>query len=341
VRVALVGFGPAGAGLHAPLIANTPGMRLAVVVTSNPERQERVLTEYPEASVLPSADRIWEEPDQCDLVVVAAPNRAHAELAEASMRAGLPVVVDKPLAVSTEDAERLVTTSRETGVPLAVFHNRRWDSDHLAARQAVESGDLGEIARYEARWERWRPKVQTTRWRELAAEEEGGGLLYDLGSHLIDQAVMLFGHPTHVYAELARRRPEARVDDDSFVTLRYEHGPTVHLWMSLVAIEPGPRVRVTGLSGLFECEGVDPQEARLSGREAPEVRVRMVTEEAGRTHEQRIDPPPGDWGAFYEGVRDALREGGPMPVTGEEGAEVVRVIHAARASAKSGEVQSL
>jgi predicted dehydrogenase len=269
-------------------------------------------------------------------VVVAAPNRAHAELAERSIREGLPVVVDKPLAVGAADADRLVATARQAGVPLAVFHNRRWDSDFLAVRDLIPS--IGRVVRLEARWERWRPEVQDERWRESDADADGGGLLWDLGSHLIDQALVLFGRPKTVFARLVRVRPGARVDDDSFVQLGFSDGLQVQLWMSLVAIEPGPRFRVTGLGGLLESHGLDPQELRLRGDEAPEVAVRMVI---GAEGERVVPAPPGDWACFYAGVRDALASGGPMPVTAEEGAAVVRLIEAARRSADSGQVVAL
>ncbi len=336
MRTALVGYGPAGAGLHAPLVALTEGMELAAVVTSDPTRRAAVARDHPGAAVLDGADAIWADPAGFDLVVVAAPNRAHAELAERSLRAGLPVVVDKPLAVAEQDAERLVALSAETGVALAVFHNRRWDGDFLAVRELAER--IAPVLRLEARWERWRPAVQAERWRESAADDDGGGLLWDLGSHLIDQALVLFGAPDTVFARLDTRRQGARVDDDSYVQLGFGDGPTVQLWMSLVAIEPGPRFRVTGLGGLLESHGLDPQELRLRGEDAPDPALRLVTEAGG---EQLIPTPAGDYADFYAGVRDALRDGGPMPVSASEGAAVVRVIAAARRSARTGQVVSL
>ena len=335
MRAALVGYGPAGAGFHAPLIAATNGMEVAAVVTSDPARREAVARDHPGAAVLDGADVIWEERDRFDLAVVAAPNRAHAELAQRSLEVGLPVVVEKPLAVTAAEADHLAVLSRDTGVPLAVFQNRRWDSDFLAVRELA--GDIGPLARYEARWQRWRTWVEPERWRESAAIADGGGLLWDLGSHLIDQALVLFGRPQWVFARAAVRRPGAHVDDDSFVELGFAEGPAVQLWMSLLAIEPGPRYRLTGLGGLIETHGEDPQELRLRGEQAPEVAVRLVNEDG----EREIDPPAGAYGRFYAGVRDALRDGTPMPVTAEEGAEVVRVIEAARRSATSGEVAAL
>ena len=203
IRAALVGYGPAGAGLHAPLIARTDGMEVAAVVTSDPGRRAAVARDHPGAALLDGADAIWSDPGRFDLVVVAAPNRAHADLAERSLREGLPVVVDKPLAVTGADAERLVALSEQTGVPLAVFHNRRWDSDFLAVRELAPA--IGPLVRYEARWERWRPEVDPDRWRESDADADGGGLLWDLGSHLIDQALVLFGAPATVFARQAVR----------------------------------------------------------------------------------------------------------------------------------------
>lgn len=336
MRTALVGYGPAGAGLHAPLIARTEGMEVAAVVTSDSGRREQVARDHPGAALLDGVDAIWADPGRFDLLVVAAPNRAHAALAERSLREGLPVVVDKPLAVSVADADGLVDVSAQTGVPLAVFHNRRWDGDFLAVRDHLER--VAPVVRLEARWERWRPEVDAERWRESDTDADGGGLLWDLGSHLIDQALVLFGRPETVFARLQRMRPGARVDDETFVELGYRDGPAVQLWMSLVAIEPGPRFRITGLGGLLESRGLDPQEGRLRGEQAPDVAVHLVTGDQG---ERVITPPAGDWADFYAGVRDALAGGGPMPVTGEDGAAVVRVIEAARRSAARGQVVTL
>lgn len=302
------------------------------MVTRDRARRDQVARDWPGAVVLDDVDQIWADPTRFDLVVVAAPNRTHASLAEASMRAGLPVVVDKPLALCSADAERLIAVSRETGVALTVFHNRRLDGDFLAIRDLIDGGALGRLVRYEARWERFRPDVASDRWRESA--EEGGGLLWDLGSHLIDQALVLFGRPAEVLAQLDRVRGGAEVDDDSFVSLRYPGGPTVQLWMSLVAAAAGPRFRVTGIDGVFESVGLDPQELRLRGDEAPDVAARIVTATGARTLVQ----PPGDWGEFYTRVRDALAREGAMPVPAGEAAAVIEVIEAARESAESHQV---
>jgi predicted dehydrogenase len=240
------------------------------------------------------------------------------------------------MAASLPDAEGMIGAAEAAGRMLSIFHNRRWDGDFQAVRDLIEEGRLGRVTRLEARWERWRAEV-AERWRESDDPADAGGLLWDLGSHLIDQALALFGAPSSVYAESDLRRAGAEVDDDTFVDLRYEEGPTVQLWMSMVVIDPGPRFRVTGTGGLFESRGLDPQELRLRGDQAPEVAARLVTPEEDRA----IELAAGDYGRFYAGVRDALGTGGPMPVSGAEGAAVIRVIEAARTSAREGRVVAL
>ena len=209
LRVAIIGYGLSGVVFHAPLIAATPGMTVAAIVTNSPERQERARRDFPMATILPKADDLWEEAALYDLVVVAAPNRVHVSLGMAAMNAGLPVVIDKPLAASAADAEQLIATSSSSGKLFSVFQNRRWDNDFLTIRQLL-SADLdllGPITRFESRFERYRAAPRAHAWRELPDPEEAGGLLYDLGSHLIDQALLLFGKPTRVYAEVEKRRP--------------------------------------------------------------------------------------------------------------------------------------
>ena len=343
LRVAVIGYGLAGAGLHAPLISSTPGMAVAAVVTSDAGRSKRARSEFPDAEVVARADDLWGNAGDLDLVVVAAPNRAHAPLAEASLRAGVPVVVDKPLATTAADARGLTELSRETGVMLSVFHNRRWDDDFRTLRRLAEGGTLGPIARLESRFERYRPEVAADRWRESPAPEEGGGLLFDLGSHLIDQALVLFGAPTHVYAEIERRRPGAQVDDDTFVALRFADGASAHLWANQVTIDPGPRFRAAGLRGVFESNGLDPQEDALRsglrpgdsgwGERPEDAWPRLSVWADGAPTQKRVRTERGAYEAFYAGVRDALLENVNPPVTAEEGLRVIEVIEAARTSA--------
>src|SRR3954451_24248621 len=240
-RVGLVGYGLAGEGFHAPLIDATTELELAFVVTSSAERADRALDRYPGVEVLPDVEALWQRRDRQDLVVVAAPNRAHVPVTLAALEAGLPVVVDKPLAATVADGRRLQEEAEARSLMLAVFHNRRWDGDMLTVSRLIREGALGEGLRFESRFERWRPQVRDDAWRERGEPEEAGGVLFDLGSHLIDQPLVLFGPVDSVYAEVERRRPGAMVDDDAFLALRHRSGIRSHLWASQVAAQHAPR----------------------------------------------------------------------------------------------------
>ena len=242
-RVALIGYGLAGEAFHAPLVHATRGLELAAVVTQDPTRRAGAAARYPHAQLFGSPDEIWSEPGRFDLVVVAAPNRAHVELATRAVDAGLAVVVDKPLAITAADAVELRDAATARGVPVAVFQNRRWDGDFLTARQLIADGALGSVHTFESRFDRWRPEVKAGAWRESPDPADGGGLLFDLGSHLIDQAHVLFGPVDSVFAEVRAVRPGARVDDDVFVVLHHRSGTVSHLGASMVVADLGPRMR--------------------------------------------------------------------------------------------------
>lgn len=353
LRVVVIGYGLAGSVFHAPLISSTPGMQVVAIVTANPERQERARRDFPSAVILPTVEDIWRNPSHYDLVVVATPNRMHVPLGIAAMDAGLPVVIDKPIAASVADAEQLIATSAQTGKLLTVFQNRRWDNDFLTVRQLLDADPdlLGPITRFESRFERYRSAPRPHAWREFAAPEEAGGLLYDLGSHLIDQALVLFGIPTHVYAEVETRRPGAQVDDDSFVALQFASGVRAHFWMSAVTRIPGPRMRISGLKGTYEKWGLDPQENALRsglrpgdpgwGQEPPERWGRLSTEVGGIHIDGTVDMLPGAYERFYELLRDALITGGPLPVNPADAVATLRVIEAAQQSARDSKVVEL
>jgi predicted dehydrogenase len=318
-------------------------LEVAAIVTANAERAAQAAQDHPGARVLGSADEVWARPEDYDLVVVAAPNSVHVPLAEAAVRAGLAVVVDKPFAPTAASGEQLVEQARAAGVPLTVFHNRRWDDDFLALRELLEAGTIGDVVRIESRFDRWKPTLEGDRWRERAGGSEAGGLLFDLGSHLIDQARILCGEPASGYAELDLRRDGAEVDDDSFLALGFGTGPRVHLWMSVLAADPAPRFRVAGTQGAIEITGLDPQEAALRSGLRPDSdgwadalagREARITVVAGGTMETQTRPiGPGRYSDFYVGVRDMVAEGGPPPVAPEDGVAVLRVIERARAAA--------
>ncbi len=351
LRVAIIGYGLAGAVFHAPLVAATPGMKVAAIVTSQAERQKRAQGDFPDAEVLSTAEQVWHDASRYDLVVVAAPNRVHVPLGLAALNAGLPVVIDKPMAATVSDAEKLIATSKRTGKLLTVFQNRRWDNDFLTVRQLIAADLLGSITRFESRYERYSTVPRPNAWRELAATEEAGGLLYDLGSHVIDQALVLFGQAVSVYAEVERRRPGAQVDDDSFVALRFANGVRAHLWMSLVARKAGPRFRINGLRGTYEKWGLDPQEDDLqSGRRPgdpgwglePREHWGQLSTDIGGVHvDGAVETLPGAYERFYELLRDALVAGGPPPVDPADAVASLRIIEAAQRSARSDTVVEL
>jgi predicted dehydrogenase len=347
IEVGLVGYGLGGAVFHAPLVAATPGMRLAAIVTGNPDRAAAAGARYPDTDVVPTAGELWARADTLDLVVISTVNSAHVPLAEAAFAAGLPVVMDKPLAASAADGARLVDAAADRGLLFSVFQNRRWDSDFLTVRDVLAGGSVGEVSRFESRYERWVPERRADAWRERADPAEGGGLLFDLGSHLIDQAMQLFGRPSAVYAEVGRRRPGAEVDDDTFVALAHDGGVRSHLWMSAVARLHGPRFRILGSAGAFESFGLDGQEDALAAGGDPggptwgaEPKDRWGTL-ATADGDRRVESRRGDYPAFYEGVAEALRSGGPPPVDPSDSVAGLRVIEAAARSAREGTVVAM
>lgn len=338
LRVGLIGYGLAGAVFHAPLIGATAGLRLQAVVTADPDRRHRAVERYPGVQVHDRAEGLWRQADDLDLVVVAAPNRAHVPLARAAVQAGLPVVVDKPLAATADEARSLMEFAHERGVPLTVFQNRRWDADIRTVRGLLDDGALGRVVRLESRYERWRPTVGSG-WRERSDPAEAGGLLYDLGSHLIDQALHLFGPVVDVYAEVDRSRQAAAIDDDVFVALHHRDGVRSHLWMSSVAAEPGPRLRLLGDQGAYVSWGLDGQEAALRDGavpgdpgwgEVPAERWGHLTSDAGR---RAVPSQPGAYQDFYAGVAAMVRDGSPPPVDPLDAVQALAVIGAAQRSA--------
>lgn len=349
MRVALVGYGLAGRAFHAPFIAATAGIELTAIVTSDPQRRAHAEAVHPGAVLVESTEALWAAVGDLgvELAVVAAPNRAHVPVALAALEAGLGVVVDKPLAATAEAGQRIVAEAERRGLFLSVFHNRRWDGDFLTVRRLVEAGELGPVWRFESRYERWRPDREPDAWRERAGAEDAGGLLADLGSHLIDQALVLFGPARTVYAELDRRRDGITSDDDSFVSITHANGVRSHLWMSLVAAEQGPRFRVLGSKGAFVKEGYDVQEAPLRDGATPGGAGWGVEPETawGALHDgERVRTIPtlaGNYGAFYAGLARALREDAPPPVDPMDSVAALYVIEAALQSARDRTVVAL
>jgi scyllo-inositol 2-dehydrogenase (NADP+) len=347
LRVGLVGYGLAGSAFHAPLISTTPGLSLAAIVTADPGRRAAAGAAYPDARIVERAEDLWAEPGQLDAVVVASPNRTHAPLARAALEAGLAVVVDKPLTRTAAEGAQLAALAAERGLVLTVYQNRRWDGDFLTAKRLIEAGELGRVLRLESRFDRWRP-VPKGGWRESGDPAEAGGLLYDLGSHLVDQALQLFGPATEVYAEVHTRRAGLTVDDDVFVALRHDGDVRSHLWMTALAASAGPRLRVLGDRGAYVKYGLDVQEDALRagrrptepgwGAEDPAAHG-VLTDAEGREH--TVATEPGAYQEFYAGFAAALRDGAPAPVDPAGPIAALGVLEAARRSAERGEVVRL
>jgi predicted dehydrogenase len=346
LQVGLVGYGLAGSAFHAPLIDAVEGLELAAVVTNDAQRREAVLARYPQADLVGSIDELLDD-NAIGLVVVASPNRTHVPYADRCVEARRAVVVDKPLATTAEDVVRLRDTARAAGSVVVPFHNRRWDGDLLTVRRLLETGEVGQVERFESRFERWRPQVNADAWRESGAPDEGGGLLLDLGTHLVDQALVLLGPATHVYAEVRTVRDGAEVDDDVFVALEHESGGRSHLWASAAAADLGPRMRVLGSRAAYVKYGLDVQEQALrdgrSPREAdwgtePEAAWGVV----GTPDATRPEPTlPGCYQRFYEQTRDAVAGAGAPPVGIDDALAVARVLDAARLSAAERQIVPL
>ncbi|MFF2716672.1 Gfo/Idh/MocA family oxidoreductase [Streptomyces sp. NPDC058011] len=348
LRVALVGYGLAGSVFHAPLIAATEGLVLDTVVTSNEERRAEARAAYPEVRFAAAPDELWERADELDLVVIASPNKTHVSLATAALKAGLPVVVDKPIAGTAAEARELAALAEERGLLLSVFQNRRWDNDFRTLAALISGGELGEVQRFESRFERWRPQPKGG-WRESGDPEEIGGLLYDLGSHVVDQALVLFGPAVQVYAESDVRRPGAAADDDTFIAITHANGVRSHLYVSATTAQLGPRFRVLGSAAGYVKYGLDPQEAALRegrrpgsggepwGEEVAELWGRIGSGESPLTGGGTpVRTLPGDYPAYYAAVTAAVRGTGENPVTALQAAAALDVLEAARRSAREG-----
>jgi predicted dehydrogenase len=342
VRAALIGYGDAGRGIHARLM-RAVGHTVTHVVVRSPERAASARSDWPGVIVLPDVAALVAEigpggPGQVDVVVVASPTALHADHVRVLLAARRPIVVDKPLATDTVEARALVLAAEAAGVPLTVFQNRRWDSEQLTLRDVLAHGALGEVHRFERRWERWRP-VPKDRWKEN--DPVGGGLLLDLGAHLVDAAVQLFGSVETVYAEL--RSVTTATEDDVFLALQHRGGVTSHLQASGIAGAPGPRTRVLGSGGAyvvteFEGEGaafgvvVPDGAAGATGCEGWIVRggeVAAVPRAAGG-HED-----------FYRAVATWARRGGPPPVDPWDAVRTAEILDAARVSARTRTVVTL
>lgn len=332
IRTAIIGFGVSGKVFHAPLIAADPDFSLNAIVTANAERAGEAARLYPAARVFASADEIFASADDFDLVAVCTPPSTHMDLASAAIAQGLHVVVDKPFVPTSQEGEHLLDLASGAGVQLSVFQNRRWDADFLTLKRLIRGGDLGQVHSFESRFEWWRPEGFGN-WRDAATPAEGGGLLHDLGAHLIDQAIQLFGPVLDTYGETANHGPNPEGgESEAFVSLLHESGVRSRLWMNGVAARSGPRFHVLGSSAGYTKWGLDSQETDLAAGVLPtDPSFGVENQEAwgilgtGST-ETAIPAERGAYPRFYTQLAESIRGTGPLPVDPRESIEVLRII---------------
>jgi predicted dehydrogenase len=329
VRFGLAGYGLGGRVFHAPLLASAPGIEFMGVVTRSADRRAELAKQDPG---VPAYDTLADlAAAGAQAVAISTPMATHAELAGEAIRLRLAVVVDKPFTPDAATAREITALAAGEGVPLSVYQNRRWDSDTRTVQKLIANGTLGDVRRFESRFERWAPGRQPP--------EAGGGSLLDFGSHLVDGALFLFGPATRVYAEM---RDSGGLDDDIFVALHHAGGVESHLWGSWRQAAPGPRLRVTGTRGTYIVDGLDGQEAALkAGRTPADEGERWGSEpEPGRLYRggdgEPVPSERGRWDLFYPAFAAAVHGDGPVPVDPQDAVRTMTVLDAARTSARSG-----
>ena len=335
VRAAIVGFGISGKVFHAPLIAANPRYSLVAIVTAEPGRVAQARQTYPGARIFETATALFTAVDSgdidLDLVVLGTPPGVHMEQALGAIDRGLHVVIDKPFVPSSADGEALIDRAAEADVALTVFQNRRWDADYLTLKTLLRDGALGQVRSFESRFEWWKPEGFGN-WRDQTSVAEGGGILHDLGAHLIDQAIDLFGSVIEIHGETVTHSPNHVADQDSFVSLLHESGVRSRLWMNGLAAQAGPRFHVLGSTAAYTKWGLDAQEASLAAGILPTDTSYGVEPESswgmlgidGAT--TTVPAERGSYPLFYSQLAAALQDGAPLPVDPAQSLEVLRVI---------------
>jgi scyllo-inositol 2-dehydrogenase (NADP+) len=330
LEVALVGYGFAGKTFHAPFISAVEGLELTHVVSSQPAKVRR---DWPEVTVLPGIDEVCANP-AIGLVVIATPNASHFELAQKSLAAGKHVVVDKPFTLTVADAQQLLARAARARRVLSVFQNRRWDGDFLTLERLLgKEGPLGEVTHFESHYDRYRPQVQP-RWREMPGA--GSGIWFDLGPHLVDQALQLFGWPEAIFADLAVQRKGGSAVDYFHVLMRYGIRRVILHGASFVSADL-PRYIAHGRLGSYVKFGIDSQEEALKRGDRPGgpgwgVDPRpgtLYSWKNGELQTSRVPADPGDYARYYEAVRDAIAKGQPNPTTAQDILGVMSVLETA------------
>lgn len=328
INVALIGYGFAGKTFHAPLISSTRGLHLRYVASSD---AGKVKKDWPKAEVI-GYDEVFTQAD-VDLIVVATPNTSHFELAQKALNAGKHLVVDKPFTTTVAEAEQLLSLAEKQKRILSVYQSRRWDSDFLTLRELLAANRLGDVMYFESRYDRFRPEVKK-RWRETPGP--ASGIWYDLGAHLADQALQLFGVPDAVYADLAIQRPNSQTVDYFHVLLRYGNKRVVLHGSSLV-VANAPRFFIHGTHGSFVKNGMDTQEDMLKAGKKPTavgfgkdpLKGTLTIQKGNKTLAIKVPNLAGKYLGYYEALRDAILGKSPNPVTGEQALAVMKILELA------------
>lgn len=330
LRAGIAGYGLAGRTFHSRLLKGC-GFDVQAILTNNEARIEQARNDFPEAKVLSTIESLVQL--DLDLIVVASANSVHATHAIAALRAGIPVVIDKPMGRTLVETESILDASAECGVPFTVFFNRRWDSDSLTIKRVLGEGLIGEVHRMDSRFERYRPALTPGSWRELSSVQDGGGLLLDLQTHLLSVALDLFGPAQLAHSSVKRIRGAA--DDDVVLAILHSSGVDSYLSASAVAGSPGPRVRILGSKGALVISELDPQEALLREGIIPQNgKWQVPTKSRAYVHRGdeviEIDSENGNYPDYYNLVSGALRGTNPWPVSEIDALAVAGLIDEAR-----------
>ena len=335
IQVGLASYGMSGTVFHAPLLTCNSGFKLHKIVERHHNRSAQ---RYPEAEIVKSFDALLQD-DALELIIVNTPNTLHLTMAKSALEAGKHVVLEKPFTITSHEAETLIATAKAHNRVLSVFQNRRWDGDFLTIQKIVTEKLLGQVVEYEAHFDRFRNYIEANTWKEEAGP--GSGILYNLGSHMIDQALVLFGTPEAITGETGIQRPGGQVDDYYHLTLHYPQ-LRVTLKSSYLVREAGPRYILHGTEGSFLKYGIDPQEAALKagllpttpnwGTEKEEDYGRLNTQINGLHVQGTVETIPGNYSFYYQNIYEAIREEKPLAVKPEESMLGIRIIEAAMQS---------
>jgi predicted dehydrogenase len=347
INVAVIGFGLAGRVFHAPFVNAVPGLKLDAIVQRKGDEAQKA---YPNARILRSFDDAIND-STIDLIVVGTPNETHHSLAKQALTAGKHVVIDKPFSATSAEARELIDIATQNKLIVAPFHNRRWDGDFKTVRQIIASGELGRLSTFESHFDRFRPLPREGTWKE--AGNDANGMLFDLGPHLVDQVIGLFGAPQSITASVRKDRDKTEIEDAFDITLHYPKMEAL-CRATMLAADPAPRFLVHGTKGSFRKFGLDPQEpALVAGSTVPPVgdpRDWLSEPEAawgtltiapdpavpGTLVQKTVKTVPGDYRDYYANVRDAILGTAPLAVSSEDGYRVIRLLELARLSSAEG-----